>query len=64
MALKRYLLFAGDHYYPAGGWDDFAGSFDSIEMAIVEGLDLLKQTPGADWAHVVDSETTERRDLP
>jgi hypothetical protein len=27
--MKRYLVFAGDDYYPAGGWGDFQGSFDS-----------------------------------
>lgn len=27
--MKRFLLFVFDSYYPAGGWNDFAGSFDS-----------------------------------
>lgn len=25
--MKRYALFAGDTHYPAGGWNDFRGSF-------------------------------------
>lgn len=27
------LLFAGDGYYPAGGWDDYVGTFDTIDDA-------------------------------
>lgn len=28
--LHRYLVFAGAHYYPEGGWDDFlVGSSDA-----------------------------------
>lgn len=27
--LKRYLVFGGNEYYPAGGWDDLKNSFDT-----------------------------------
>jgi len=27
----RYLLFLGEDYYPAGGWDDYVAASDSIE---------------------------------
>lgn len=48
--MKKYLLFAGDYYYPAGGFNDFIGSFDSIDEA--------KQAyANCDWVHIVDSET-------
>ncbi len=30
---KRFLLFTFAHYYPCGGMDDFAGSFDTREEA-------------------------------
>ena len=44
-----FALFAGDSYYPVGGWGDFQGVFDSLEDAVAaydEGLN--------DWGHVVD----------
>ena len=31
--MKPYLLFCGDTYYPLGGWEDFKGSFDTLEDA-------------------------------
>ena len=34
--MKRYLLFAGDNYYPCGGWNDFEGSFDTKEEIKIE----------------------------
>lgn len=32
--MKRYLLFAGDQYYPAGGWQDYKGRFNRISEAL------------------------------
>ena len=29
--MKKYLLFAFDHYYPAGGLDDLKETSDSLE---------------------------------
>jgi hypothetical protein len=31
--MKRYLVFAWDDYYPAGGWGDFVGAFDDLDAA-------------------------------
>ncbi len=31
--MKRYLAFVMDHYYPAGGWNDLKGSYDTLEQA-------------------------------
>ena len=31
--MKRYLLFAWDHYEAFGGWNDFFGDFDSVNEA-------------------------------
>ena len=43
----RYLLFAGEDYYPAGGFDDFVGSYDTMEQAKETSLD------NKNWAHIV-----------
>lgn len=50
---KRFLLFAGEDYYPFGGGNDFKGSFDSVKEAI-EFFDTNKRM--ADWANVFDTE--------
>ena len=57
--LKRYAVFAGDIYYPAGGWSDFKGSFDLPDDAKAEAVRWTspakgRQYPRHDWAHVVD----------
>lgn len=44
----RYLAFAGDQYYPSGGWRDYRGQFATIEDAIAE-------VAGKDWWHIVDT---------
>jgi len=33
-----YLLFAFDTYYPAGGWHDYKGLFDTLQEAKEAGL--------------------------
>ncbi len=53
--MKRYLLFAGDSYYPEGGWFDFKGDFDTVVDAI-KSIALRDY----DWYHVVDSTTQKR----
>lgn len=50
--LKRFILFAGDDYYPAGGWHDCIGSADSVEDAIKAAADHKH-----DWWHIIDAET-------
>jgi hypothetical protein len=47
--MKRYLLFGGDHYYPFGGWEDFAEDFSSVESAKKYTENHFK-----DWWHIVD----------
>jgi hypothetical protein len=47
--MKRYLLFAGDNFYPEGGWNDYCGSFDTID----EAIDYLNGNV-VDWWHIVD----------
>lgn len=50
--MKRYLLFMGAEHYPNGGWEDFAGDFDTID----EAKAAVRKDP-EDWAHVVDGHT-------
>lgn len=72
MIIKRYAVFIFSGYYPAGGWNDFYGFFDSIEEAkkISVGSDydggepLFRKPPGAnnpkygnEYAQIVDLES-------
>jgi len=41
-----YMLFAGDNYYPLGGWADFIGTYDTLVKAVKAGENY-------DWYHVV-----------
>jgi hypothetical protein len=53
--IKRYAAFSGSNYYPDGGWDDFVGTYDTLEEA------RMAQRPNDnDWQHVVDLETGEK----
>lgn len=52
--MKRYLLFVFQFYYPNGGWDDFKGSFDTVEEAVKEAKMLIEEQH-QDGYHVVDS---------
>ena len=52
--MKRYMLFAGDRYYPAGGMKDCKGMFETMEAAKSFAADLYRRV-GIDWAHVYDT---------
>jgi hypothetical protein len=43
----RYLLFACEHYYPNGGWQDFIGAYEML-------ADAQKARWTGDEAHIVD----------
>ena len=52
-----YALFAGDSYYPRGGWSDLVGVFDTVELAqeaYAKGWTFDDVTGEFDWGHVVD----------
>jgi len=53
------LLFAGETYYPRGGWEDFIGYFPSVEAA--KDTALRRENDGYEfgWAHIVNSLTDE-----
>jgi hypothetical protein len=61
--IKRFMLFMGDDYYPAGGGDDFTASFDTKEEAI-QHAKQLGYPRKYDWAHVIDLTTGEMERLP
>lgn len=54
--MKRYLAFAGNTYYPCGGWGDFVGDFDTITEAFDAGK---KGNERFGWWQVIDSHTKE-----
>lgn len=60
-AVKRYMLFAGERFYPSGGWDDFLGAFDSTEgaRAHVAALKPRLHIEDGDWFQIVDTEAME-----
>lgn len=49
--MKRYILLVGDAYYPAA-WDDFRGSFDSVDSAKKRATKC-----DGDWYQIIDCET-------
>lgn len=55
--MKRFLLFASSFYYPNGGWDDFIGSFDTVEGAVEFLTSVDKEEVHHDWYQVVDTIT-------
>ncbi len=51
--MKRYVVFAGDDYYPGGGWEDF--HFASNDLNEVRAY-IAQYASKADWHHLVDLE--------
>lgn len=58
--MKKFLVFAGYAYYPAGGWDDFVGDADSLEEAKTLARDTVsKYETSKPWWHVADTEAKQ-----
>ena len=60
--MRRFLVFAGDNYYPRGGWDDFHSDHETREAAVAIADQLLVDYPllraaKLDWSQVVDAST-------
>lgn len=58
----RYVLFAGESYYPIGGALDIQGAADSAEeLKALLGTGLIDLRPGwaPDWWHILDLQTGE-----
>jgi hypothetical protein len=51
--LGRYQVFAGEDYYPLGGWVDFKGSYRTKSSASRALGRLLKN--GCEWGHIIDA---------
>lgn len=49
--MKRYLLFAFYEHYPAGGFNDFRGDFDTVEEVHAAFV-----ASSCDDLHIVDSQ--------
>jgi len=47
----RYLVFAGDGYYPAGGINDLVGRCDTLSEANV----ISTKYSSRDWCHIYDN---------
>jgi hypothetical protein len=70
----KYLIFAGETYYPAGGWNDLYGRAETLDEAleimreaIVDGSSPNRTWWGhtlqcypREWAHIVSLETMEK----
>lgn len=50
--MKRYLVFSGYFRDPTGGWDDYVGTFDTLD----ECRDVIKNADDQ-WWHIVDTHT-------
>ncbi len=49
----KYKLFCGGFYYPQGGYDDFIGSFETIQ----ECKDFVENSPETfEWSHIVEND--------
>ena len=51
--MKRFIVFAGDFYYPAGGAADIVSDFDTLDEA------KTWRGHSTNWLHVLDTETGE-----
>jgi hypothetical protein len=49
--MKRYAVFKGEFFYPSGGWDDFAGTYETLKEAVRAADEGAADNT---WAHVVD----------
>ena len=59
--MKRFLLFAGEEYYPSGGWYDFRGAFDTVEEAKL-AVFKLRGCENGYWSQIIDTETMKEVD--
>jgi len=59
--MKRFLVFSGDYYYPAGGMDDFDIDLETRDQCIQyiksKILHKKRQHEKYKWAHVFDCQT-------
>lgn len=51
--MKRFLVFAGETYYPAGGFKDFISAHDELTQAQKARSEAHSRFG---WSHIVDLE--------
>jgi hypothetical protein len=62
LCMKRYLLFTGEIYYPAQGWNNFRRDSDNKDALVTLAqklADIKAASPDGFWAHIVDTTTKE-----
>lgn len=57
--VPRFLVFAGNQFYPLGGWQDFKGAFEDV----IDALTKIANG-GWDWWQIVDQITAPRKPRP
>lgn len=61
--MKRFMLFAGDKYYPTGGMMDFVGYFDTQDEAVAYATTPTGQFNSCpNWFHIYDTVTGQTYD--
>lgn len=61
--MKRFILFAWDVYYPAGGCNDMIGQFDTADEAKECLVNRAKVYRTYDEAEILDIQTGERIEI-
>ena len=59
--VKRYVVFAYSNYYPAGGWSDHVGSFDTLYEA-QHNAEIARTEGRHDFTDIIDLLTGENQD--
>jgi hypothetical protein len=52
--MKRFLVFAGDAYYPEGGMNDFQEDFDTLEEARSFEAKIKEEFKSMEWIKCLD----------
>ena len=52
----KYLVFAGLQFYAAGGWRDYFGAYDTLDLAKAEVLRIKTDGENIEDPAFVDSE--------
>jgi hypothetical protein len=51
--MKKFIVFAGDTYYPQGGMKDFKGTFDTEQKV----NNYLLNCHNFDWIQILNTQT-------
>jgi len=59
--VKRFVVFSYREYYPAGGWGDHVGSYDTVEEARASA-DYHRGGSVSSYTDIIDLHTGENLD--